>query len=165
VLGFLTGRIVVALQLDHIYTAEYFLLLLALLGASLTACTITNQWPAVKVARRWRFKGEQASLARLEVASRVPDARLVDVGRVLAAKNYQVSCSGPGPASKRGCGVTGVGQACERSCVAASSWKGAVAAAAAALTHNLLVHQAACGANCHPLLHSAASSPPPLAPP
>ncbi|KAI3428303.1 hypothetical protein D9Q98_006682 [Chlorella vulgaris] len=90
VLGFLTGRIVVALQLDHIYTAEYFLLLLALLGASLTACTITNQWPAVKVARRWRFKGEQASLARLEVASRVPDARLVDVGRVLAAKNYQV---------------------------------------------------------------------------
>lgn len=48
-LGFLTGRIIWALQWDHIYTADYFLLLLGLLGASLAACTYTNQWPAVKV--------------------------------------------------------------------------------------------------------------------
>ena len=52
VLGFLTGRIIWALQWDHIYSADYFLLLLALLGASLAACTVTNQWPAARVARR-----------------------------------------------------------------------------------------------------------------
>lgn len=51
-LGFLTGRIIWALQWDHIYSADYFLGLLALLGASLAACTATNQWPAVKVSRR-----------------------------------------------------------------------------------------------------------------
>ena len=55
------------MQWDHIYSADYFLLLLALLGASLAACTATTQWPAVKVARRWRFKGDEASLARLQV--------------------------------------------------------------------------------------------------
>jgi cytochrome c biogenesis protein len=90
VLGFLTGRIIWALQLDHIYTADYFLLLLALLGASLAACTATNQWPAVKVAQRWRFKGDQASLARLQVASLLPNARLQDLGAALRARRYQV---------------------------------------------------------------------------
>lgn len=139
VLGFLTGRIIWALQWDHIYTADYFLLLLGLLGASLAACTYTNQWPAVKVgprpgligrcrwqgacwpaggrlgsscagrcphpgcalptrrpqvAQRWRFKGDEASLARLQVSARLPNAALSDVAQVLAAKQYQVN-TGP----------------------------------------------------------------------
>ncbi|KAI7839290.1 hypothetical protein COHA_006988 [Chlorella ohadii] len=90
VLGFLTGRLIWALQLDHIYSADYFLLLLGLLGASLAACTATNQWPAVKVARRWRFKADETSLARLQVASLLPNARVEDLGKVLASKQYQV---------------------------------------------------------------------------
>ena len=52
ILGFLTWRWILALQLDHIYTASYFLGLMALLGASLAACTSTRQVPMVKVARR-----------------------------------------------------------------------------------------------------------------
>ncbi|PSC68118.1 cytochrome c biogenesis [Micractinium conductrix] len=90
VLGFLTGRIIWALQWDHIYSADYFLGLLALLGASLAACTATNQWPAVKVARRWRFKTEEASLARLQVGARLPNASLRDVAAALVAKQYRV---------------------------------------------------------------------------
>jgi cytochrome c biogenesis protein len=43
------------LQWDHIYTANYFLALMALLGASLAACTSTRQWPMVKVARRCSY--------------------------------------------------------------------------------------------------------------
>lgn len=38
------------------FTHRYFYLTLALLGASLAACTATRQWPAVKVAQRWRFQ-------------------------------------------------------------------------------------------------------------
>lgn len=53
VLGFLTYNWIFALQLDHIYTANYFLGLMALLGASLAACTSTRQLPMVKVARRY----------------------------------------------------------------------------------------------------------------
>ena len=52
VLGFLTYHWIFALQWDHIYTANYFLGLMALLGASLAACTSTRQLPMVKVARR-----------------------------------------------------------------------------------------------------------------
>ena len=52
VLGFLTYNWIFALQLDHIYTANYFLGLMALLGVSLAACTSTRQLPMVRVARR-----------------------------------------------------------------------------------------------------------------
>lgn len=48
-LGFLTGDLILTLQLDHIYTADYFYLSMGLLAASLAACTYTRQWPAVKV--------------------------------------------------------------------------------------------------------------------
>lgn len=51
-LGFLDYKFIWALQWDHIYTADYFLGLMALLAASLAACTTTRQWPMVKVARR-----------------------------------------------------------------------------------------------------------------
>jgi len=53
VLGFLTYHWIFALQWDHIYTAPYFLGLMALLGASLAACTSTRQLPMVRVARRY----------------------------------------------------------------------------------------------------------------
>lgn len=52
VLGFLTYKWIFALQLDHIYTCNYFLALMALLAASLAACTSTRQLPMVKTARR-----------------------------------------------------------------------------------------------------------------
>jgi cytochrome c biogenesis protein ResB len=48
----LNFRLIWALQWDHIYTANYFLALMALLAASLAACSTTRQWPMVKVARR-----------------------------------------------------------------------------------------------------------------
>ena len=78
------------MQWDHIYTADYFLALLALLGSSLAACTYTNQWPSVKIAQRWRFKRNPAAYEALETAVRLPNARLADVGLALIAKNYQV---------------------------------------------------------------------------
>lgn len=53
VAGFVDYHLIQLLQWDHIYTANYFLALLALLGASLAACTSTRQWPMVRVARRY----------------------------------------------------------------------------------------------------------------
>lgn len=55
-LGFLSYDLLLNLELDHIYTAWYFYISLAWLAASLAACTWTRQWPAVKVAQRWRFQ-------------------------------------------------------------------------------------------------------------
>jgi cytochrome c biogenesis protein ResB len=53
-LGFVSWKVIDALQLDHIYTAPYFLGLALLLGLSLVACSSTQQLPMVKAARRWR---------------------------------------------------------------------------------------------------------------
>ena len=57
VAGFVDYHLIELLQWDHIYTAPYFLALLALLGASLAACTSTRQWPMVRVARRYGAEG------------------------------------------------------------------------------------------------------------
>ncbi len=53
VFGFVTWRFIGLFQFDHIYATPYFLGLLALLAASLAACTTTRQWPMLRVARRW----------------------------------------------------------------------------------------------------------------
>jgi ResB-like family len=55
VLGFLDYNLLIALQLDHIYTSDYFLGISALLTASLIACSRTQQWPLLKIAKRWSF--------------------------------------------------------------------------------------------------------------
>jgi cytochrome c biogenesis protein len=49
VLGFLSWQVLLGLQLDHVYSAWWFYALLALLGASLIACTASTQWPVAKV--------------------------------------------------------------------------------------------------------------------
>lgn len=97
VLGFLSYNVLFGLQLDHIYSAWYFYGLMALLGASLIACTTTTQWPAVKVAQRWRFAEtpEAAQRAAGSPAQVLPNARLQDLGTALAEKGYQVFRSGP----------------------------------------------------------------------
>ncbi|KAK9792693.1 hypothetical protein WJX73_002523 [Symbiochloris irregularis] len=91
-LGFLDYKVIWALQWDHIYTADYFLLLLATLAASLAACTTTRQWPMLKVARRWRFASTPEIAYKRGVADNavvVPNVRLSDVGQALLTQGYQ----------------------------------------------------------------------------
>ena len=90
VFGFVTHDLIRVLQWDHIYSSFYFLGLLALLASSLAACTATTQWPAVKVAQRWKFRKDEPAYRNLPVAKKVPSARLTDLATSLAAKNYQL---------------------------------------------------------------------------
>ena len=90
VLGFVTSKLIFALQLDHIYSANYFLMLLALLAGSLVACTATTQWPMVKVAQRWRFRNNAAAYENLNVAKQVSQARIEDFGEALVKQGYQI---------------------------------------------------------------------------
>eukprot|EP00271_Cylindrocystis_brebissonii_P005528 TRINITY_DN17608_c0_g1_i1.p1 TRINITY_DN17608_c0_g1~~TRINITY_DN17608_c0_g1_i1.p1 ORF type:complete len:607 (+),score=132.82 TRINITY_DN17608_c0_g1_i1:382-2202(+) len=91
VLGFLTGRLLLALGLDHIFSTPYFLGLLLLLAASLMACSSTRQWPQLKVARRWSFLRRPETVLQLPVADTLQQARLTDLATVLAGNGkYQV---------------------------------------------------------------------------
>lgn len=52
VLGFFTWGWILTLGFDHMFSSPVFLGMLALLAASLMACTYTTQIPLVRVARR-----------------------------------------------------------------------------------------------------------------
>jgi cytochrome c biogenesis protein len=94
VLGFVTYRLIEALQLDHLYSSHAFQALLGLLAASLAACTATTQWPAAQVAQAWRYKRSTDALAVLPVAALLPDALLSDLARQLAGRGFQVFLEG-----------------------------------------------------------------------
>ena len=55
ILGFINWNIILALKLDHIYTASWFSALLIVFSTSLLACTLTVQLPSLRRFRRWKF--------------------------------------------------------------------------------------------------------------
>lgn len=62
VLGFFTWRWVLTLRFDRMFSSPVFLGTLALLGASLMACTYTTQIPVLKVAKRSGFVSNKQCL-------------------------------------------------------------------------------------------------------
>ena len=92
--GFIDYPLILDLGLDHIYTEWYFLLLLAALAASLTACTFTRQLPVWRVSADWKFQNRPAALLKMEEAESLPRARKDDLAERLAARGYQVFVEG-----------------------------------------------------------------------
>ena len=72
------------------YVTWYFLLLNALLGASLMACSYTRQLPMVKVARNWKFMTRRKAFAKLGFARELESARGADLAVLLRKSGYQV---------------------------------------------------------------------------
>ncbi|KAB2603046.1 cytochrome c biogenesis protein CCS1 [Pyrus ussuriensis x Pyrus communis] len=95
VLGIFTWRWVLTLGFDHMFTSPIFLSLLALLGASLMACTYTTQIPLVKVARRWNFMQSSEAIHKLGFSDSLPRASVQDLGVVLMGAGYEVFLKGP----------------------------------------------------------------------
>ncbi|XP_058214049.1 cytochrome c biogenesis protein CCS1, chloroplastic [Rhododendron vialii] len=94
-LGFFTWRWIFALGFDHMFSCPLFLSLLALLAASLMACTYTTQIPLVKVARRWSFSHSAESISKQEFAETLPRASIQDLGVILMGSGYEVFLKGP----------------------------------------------------------------------
>ena len=60
ILGFINGYQVLKLQLNHVYTSNWFLLSLVLLCISLAACSLRRQLPSLKATLKWTdFKNEK----------------------------------------------------------------------------------------------------------
>ncbi|KAF3779005.1 Cytochrome c biogenesis protein [Nymphaea thermarum] len=95
VMGFLTWRWVLGLGFDHVYSSPLFLGMLALLAASLMACTYTTQIPLVKVARRWSFMSSAESIRKQEFSDTLPRASIQDLGVILMSAGYEVFLKGP----------------------------------------------------------------------
>ncbi|CAA7048276.1 unnamed protein product [Microthlaspi erraticum] len=102
VLGFFTWRWIDTLGLDHMYSAPIFLGMLALLAASLLACTYTTQIPLVKVARRWSFMKSDESIKKQDFSDTLQRASIQDLGLILMGEGYEVFMKGPSLYAFRG---------------------------------------------------------------
>ncbi|KAK7404455.1 hypothetical protein VNO78_05360 [Psophocarpus tetragonolobus] len=95
VFGFFTWRWVLTLGFDHMFSSPIFLGVLALLGASLMACTYTTQLPLIKVSRRWSFLHSAEAIRKQEFSESLPRASIQDVGTILMGAGYEVFLKGP----------------------------------------------------------------------
>jgi len=68
--GFLTWKFVLILGLDHVYRTWWFLSILILFGASLTACTFTRQITALRwFSRTWNFYSKPRQFEKMALST------------------------------------------------------------------------------------------------
>ena len=86
--GFLTWKVLLALSLNRVYQATWFLALLVLFGSSLAACTVTRQWPMLKVARRWSYYKRPESFKKFALSASLPTGELDEFEASLKQQRY-----------------------------------------------------------------------------
>ncbi|MDP8963019.1 MAG: cytochrome c biogenesis protein [Cyanobacteriota bacterium] len=88
--GFLTWKVLLTIGLDHVYRTWWFLSILILFGTSLTACTFTRQFPALKAARRWKFYDEPRQFQKLALSAELDKGSLTSLSPLLEKRRYKV---------------------------------------------------------------------------
>lgn len=88
--GFLSWQVILQLGLNHVYRTWWFLTLLVLLGASLTACTFNRQFPALKAARRWQFYQQPRQFQKLALSTSIQGGNLPEFSAALTQRGYRV---------------------------------------------------------------------------
>jgi cytochrome c biogenesis protein len=88
--GFLSWKVLLTLGLDHVYRTWWFLSILILFGSSLTACTFTRQFPALKAARRWKFYDEPRNFTKLALSAELDKGNLQSLTPLLEKRRYKV---------------------------------------------------------------------------
>ncbi len=88
--GFLSWKVLLFLGLNDVYRTWWFLSLLVLFGVSLTACTFTRQWPALKAAQRWKFYENRRQFEKLALSVQLDKTSQSDLISLLQANNYKV---------------------------------------------------------------------------
>jgi cytochrome c biogenesis protein len=105
-LGLLNGDAILRLQLDHVYSSNWFLALLAWLGLSLILCSWRRQWPALQAALRWIDYSNPRQLSKLTLAETLnsPNAetQLDQLQALLQQRGWQVQPHPHRLAARRG---------------------------------------------------------------
>ena len=100
--GFLTWKVLLIIGLDHVYRTWWFLSILILFGSSLTACTFTRQFPALKAARRWKFYEEPKQFEKLALSAELETVALTSLEPLLQQKNYRIFREGEKVYARKG---------------------------------------------------------------
>lgn len=88
--GFLSWKVILILGLDHVYRTWWFLALLILFGTSLTACTFTRQFPALKAAQKWKFYDQPRQFQKLALSAELNQGSLSSLTQLLQQRRYKV---------------------------------------------------------------------------
>ncbi len=88
--GFLSWKVILISGLDHVYRTWWFLALLILFGASLTACTFTRQFPALGAARKWKYYTQPRQFQKLALSADLPGVSAEPLRQALEQKKYKV---------------------------------------------------------------------------
>ena len=88
--GFLTWKVILAWGLNHVYSTWWYLSLLIIFGASLTACTFTRQLPALKAARKWKYYQKPKQFEKLALSAELDRGSISSLIPLLKQQKYQV---------------------------------------------------------------------------
>lgn len=100
--GFLTWKVLLTLGLDHVYRTWWFLSILILFGSSLTACTFTRQFPALKAARSWKFYNQPRQFEKLALSASLENISLNQLIPFLQKRNYKIFQEGDSIYARKG---------------------------------------------------------------
>lgn len=89
--GFLDWQRLLLLGLDHVYRTWWYLSLLILFGASLTACTFTRQITALRwFSRTWNFYTKPRQFDKLALSAELSAGSLSEIKPLLEQRGYRV---------------------------------------------------------------------------
>ncbi|NEQ46552.1 MAG: cytochrome c biogenesis protein [Leptolyngbya sp. SIOISBB] len=89
--GFLDWRVILTSGLDHVYRTWWYLAILIVFGASLTACTFTRQITALRwFSRTWNFYTKSRQFNKLALSAELDQGSLEDISPLLAQRGYRV---------------------------------------------------------------------------
>lgn len=100
--GFLTWKVIVIIGLDHVYRTWWFLSLLILFGSSLTACTFTRQFPALKAARNWKFYDQPRQFEKLALSAELETGSFNSLLTELQKRSYLIFQEGNSLYARKG---------------------------------------------------------------
>ena len=89
--GFLTWKFVLFTGLDHVYRTWWFLSILILFGASLTACTFTRQITALRwFSRTWNFYSKPRQFGKMALSTELEAGDVEWLKAELGDRSYKV---------------------------------------------------------------------------
>ena len=90
VFGFLSWDIILRFGFDHIYKTWWFITLILLFGVSLLTCTLLQQFPSLKVARRCQFFRTTQQFCRLNISTNLQHLSLSQLLFKIKENNYSI---------------------------------------------------------------------------
>ena len=88
--GFISWKFILTAGLNHVYSTWWFLALMILFGASLTACTFTRQITALRwFSRTWNFYSKPRQFGKMALSTELLGGHIEDIRAQLSQRRYK----------------------------------------------------------------------------